>query len=939
MRSRVVWLIVILLVGFGPVYAQDVENLLANGGFEDGVVAPWGTYGGVTSEVVEGLVGVNVLEPPIEGQYCLHLQVAAAGANFWDSGLQHAGHTFETGKKYTLSAWFKVSEGELNVNFKPELAQDPWTGYGAQAYTMTEEWQEFSVTTPVFTEDVNPATITFHIGYEASEFWVDGVRFYEGDYVAPVFQKMTSAADSSPESGAVDVPQDVVLGWTAGEFAATHNVYFGTTFDDVNAADAGSPLLVSSNQSGLTHDPEGLLEFGQTYYWRVDEVNAAPDNTVFKGNVWNFTVEPFVYPVQNIVATASSAEPGAGPENTINGSGLNSDDQHSIEATDMWLTVVGADTPAWIQYEFDSVYKLHEMQIWNYNVQFELVLGFGAKDVTVEYSVDGVEWTALGDVEFARATASASYAANTVVDLSGVVAKYVRFTIASNWGGFVQQFGLSEVRFLHKPVFAREPAPSDGAADVELDAVLDWRGGREAAGHELSFGTDLASVEAGEAVMETLDESRYAADGLDLGSIYYWKVDEVNEAAVPDRWAGDIWSFSTKEFFTVEDFESYDDDINRIFDVWIDGFVNETGSTVGYFDAPFAERSITYGGRQSMPLEYNNTDAPFYSEAEYDLGSQDWTVSGADTLVIHFQGKAATTPDAPGNDPASIYVAVEDSNGRVAVVTHPDAAATVLTSWQTWTIPFSELDGVSVNRAAMLYIGVGDRDNPTAGGAGMIFVDEIEVGHPGLVDPGAAGLVASYSLDENTDDSSGNEHHGTAVGGPVYVAGRIGSALAFDGSGSQYVSLGTFDPSAETGQLSLSLWANWGGLSGQYQGLIGKRDSWAAADMRWQIEANIDTGIIRFQREGNPDIVASVLPEGEWAHVGATFDGAIAKVYMDGQLAAEGDFSFGTDPQAGVVLGAGVSGGGNPFNGALDEAKIYDRALSPFEMCYLATPQ
>ena len=49
MRSRVVWLIVILLVGFGPVYAQDVENLLANGGFEDGVVAPWGTYGGVTS--------------------------------------------------------------------------------------------------------------------------------------------------------------------------------------------------------------------------------------------------------------------------------------------------------------------------------------------------------------------------------------------------------------------------------------------------------------------------------------------------------------------------------------------------------------------------------------------------------------------------------------------------------------------------------------------------------------------------------------------------------------------------------------------------------------------------------------------------------------------------------------------------------------------------
>ena len=48
----------------------------------------------------------------------------------------------------------------------------------------------------------------------------------------------------------------------------------------------------------------------------------------------------------------------------------------------------------------------------------------------------------------------------------------------------------------------------------------------------------------------------------------------------------------------------------------------------------------------------------------------------------------------------------------------------------------------------------------------------------------------------------------------------------------------------------MSLWANWDGLSGQYQGLIGKRDSWAANDMMWQIEANVDTGIMRIQREG-----------------------------------------------------------------------------------------
>ena len=47
--------------------------------------------------------------------------------------------------------------------------------------------------------------------------------------------------------------------------------------------------------------------FGQTYYWRVDEVNAPPDSTVYKGDVWSFTVEPYGYPIKPVKATASSA--------------------------------------------------------------------------------------------------------------------------------------------------------------------------------------------------------------------------------------------------------------------------------------------------------------------------------------------------------------------------------------------------------------------------------------------------------------------------------------------------------------------------------------------------------------------------------------------------------------------------------------------------------
>ena len=86
-------------------------------------------------------------------------------------------------------------------------------------------------------------------------------------------------------------------------------------------------MLAGQGQDANTFDP-GLLELGRTYYWRVDEVNAV-DRTIAKGNVWSFTVEPYSYPIANVAATASSFSPSMGPEKTVNGSGLNADDQHS----------------------------------------------------------------------------------------------------------------------------------------------------------------------------------------------------------------------------------------------------------------------------------------------------------------------------------------------------------------------------------------------------------------------------------------------------------------------------------------------------------------------------------------------------------------------------------------------------------------------------------
>jgi oligosaccharide reducing-end xylanase len=94
-----------------------------------------------------------------------------------------------------------------------------------------------------------------------------------------------------PLDGAEDVSANVVLNWRKGGLSETHDVYLGTDFDDVNNADRGNPLdvLVSQDHTTTTYTPPESLDFNTTYYWRIDEVNSAPDYTIFKGEVWSFT--------------------------------------------------------------------------------------------------------------------------------------------------------------------------------------------------------------------------------------------------------------------------------------------------------------------------------------------------------------------------------------------------------------------------------------------------------------------------------------------------------------------------------------------------------------------------------------------------------------------------------------------------------------------------
>jgi len=277
------------------------------------------------------------------------------------------------------------------------------------------------------------------------------------------------------------------------------------------------------------------------------------------------------------------------------------------------------------------------------------------------------------------------------------------------------------------------PNPSNGAVDVTQTPILTWTPGVYAASHQVYFGADKEAVRNADA-----GSPEYKGTG-DLGSessepgklewntTYYWRIDEINNANADSPWTGPVWSFTTANFLIVDDFEAYNDldpadpDSNRIFNAWIDGYDDPTnGSLVGYDAPPFAEQTIVHSGNQSLPLYYDNSVG--YSEATLTLTyPRDWTENGVSTLTIWFRGDSANAAE-------TLYVALNGS----AVVNHDNPNAAQVYEWTQWNIPLQAFadQGVNLANVNTIAIGLGNRNNPVAGGSGTMYFDDIRLYPP-----------------------------------------------------------------------------------------------------------------------------------------------------------------------------------------------------------------
>ncbi len=527
--------------------------------------------------------------------------------------------------------------------------------------------------------DVSAVNFLLGEGHPASDNFngcpdglIDDVRVYNRALTQEEIQLMMLgkgyplALGPVPKDGAIHENTLVNLGWRAGDFAVSHDVYFGDNFNDVNS---GAESTFIGNQvstflvvgfPGFAY-PDGLVP-GTIYYWRIDEVNDTEPNSPWKGNVWSFMVPP---------RTAYNPGPADGAK-------------FIDQDTDLgWTAGLGA--------------ILHTVY-------------FGDNFDDVDNAAGG----------FPQGTTT--YDPGPLKLAKTYYWRVDEFDVVETHKGDIWSFTTQGA--------VGNPEPANGAMDVTQSPILMWVHGVFADTHQVYFGTDKEAVKNADTDSpeyigtRDLGSETYDPGMLHWDTTYYWRVDEVNNTNPDSPWPGILWSFTTANFLVMDDFESYNDldpadpESNRIFNAWIDGYDDPTnGSLVGYETPPFAEQTIVHSGNQSMPLYYDNSVG--YSEATLTLTyPRDWTENGVNKLTIWFRGNS-------DNAAETLYVAL---NGN-AIVTNDNPDAAQATAWTEWNIDLQAFadQGVNLTNVTSITLGLGNRANPVAGGSGMMYFDDIRL--------------------------------------------------------------------------------------------------------------------------------------------------------------------------------------------------------------------
>ena len=483
------------------------------------------------------------------------------------------------------------------------------------------------------------------------------------------------AREPIPQDGAtVQLVEARVLLWTTGNRAVRHDVYFGIDKDAVTNADTSDTTNVYRGriiESGyiLTE----TLEWGQTYYWRIDEIEA--DDTMHTGPVWSFTIADYL-----LVDDFENYDAG---DNQIwyswkDGVGYGTPDEpNSYYAGNGTGAAVGDETTATYTEQI-VVHGIGHSMPYSYNNNKEGYAKYSEVEKTLTYPRD---WTEQGVEELSLwFIGYPPYVASFIEDPAGV------YTMTASGTDIWDPF--DQFHFAYKEV--------SGAVSIQAKV--------------LSVGHTDDWAKAGVMVRDSLDPNAAHAMVAITPANGVWFGRRVT--------TGEI-SVSTK-------------DPNVVAPQWVKLERTVGGLVRAYYSAD-GSSWIALGSPEAvtmtapiyigLALTSHNPDAT----CEAKFSNVSFPGTGVDPQWTDQDiGMQANVPEP-------IYVAVANSTSEPTVIYHEDPNTSVIDTWTEWTIPLQAFvdQGIDLTDVDRIAIGIGTRGNMTTpGGLGKMFFDDIRLYRP-----------------------------------------------------------------------------------------------------------------------------------------------------------------------------------------------------------------
>lgn len=233
------------------------------------------------------------------------------------------------------------------------------------------------------------------------------------------------------------------------------------------------------------------------------------------------------------------------------------------------------------------------------------------------------------------------------------------------------------------------------------------------------------------------------------------------------------------------------------------------------------------------------------------------------------------------------------------------------------TLPYAKLlsDGSTYHVLAASEENISYQKNPTAWENLENYwkLDETSVAG-GMVDSGNDLENGTYDNMEDVD----------------LATGKFGNAADLTDS-SEEISV-----SSHTGLVSdftISLWIYWSGTNGSNQWIFSKLDSWDVNDMVLLFGIP-STNKMTVHRQNGVAVDWTSPSTNQWVHVVLTYDASAGQLelFYDGTSQGTKAWTSGNDPSASVTIGNNGSGGNTPYDGKIDDIRVYNKILSQSEI-------